>query len=128
MSAVEASRQPGRSRAVVLLSGGLDSATVLALARERGHEVWALSVHYGQRHSSEIAAASRLAGVLGAREHRVMGVVDQGVYGMAFDERAHADDSFRVAARLERVEGPAVEDFGRLGACRRGRLGTGRRR
>jgi 7-cyano-7-deazaguanine synthase len=90
MSAVEASRQPGRSRAVVLLSGGLDSATVLALARERGHEVWALSVHYGQRHSSELAAASRLAGVLGAREHRVMGVGLAGIGGSALTDPALA--------------------------------------
>jgi 7-cyano-7-deazaguanine synthase len=90
MSAVEASRQPGRSRAVVLLSGGLDSATVLALARERGHEVWALSVHYGQRHSSELAAASRLAGVLGAREHRVMGVDLAGIGGSALTDPALA--------------------------------------
>ena len=90
MSAVVASRQPGRSRAVVLLSGGLDSATVLALARERGHEVWALSVHYGQRHSSELAAASRLAGVLGAREHRVMGVDLAGIGGSALTDPALA--------------------------------------
>jgi 7-cyano-7-deazaguanine synthase len=61
-------------RAVVLLSGGLDSATVLALAREAGLECYALSVSYGQRHQAEISAAARVARALGAREHRIMHV------------------------------------------------------
>ncbi len=58
--------------AVVLLSGGLDSATVLAIAREAGYACYALSLDYGQRHNAELAAASRLAQVLGAVEHRVI--------------------------------------------------------
>jgi 7-cyano-7-deazaguanine synthase len=62
------------TRAVVLLSGGLDSATVLALAREAGLECYALSVSYGQRHQAEISAAARVARALGAREHRIMHV------------------------------------------------------
>src|SRR3982751_3814455 len=62
------------SRAVVLLSGGLDSATVLALARESGLECYALSVSYGQRHQAEISAAARVAHALGAHEHRIMHV------------------------------------------------------
>jgi 7-cyano-7-deazaguanine synthase len=62
------------TRAVVLLSGGLDSATVLALAREQGLECFALSVAYGQRHSVELEAAAAVARALGAREHRVMHV------------------------------------------------------
>ncbi len=61
-------------RAVVLLSGGLDSATVLALAREAALECYALSVSYGQRHQAEISAAARVARALGAREHRIMHV------------------------------------------------------
>jgi len=61
-------------RAVVLLSGGLDSATVLAMAREQGFECYALSVDYGQRHHAELAAAQRVADVLGAREHRVINI------------------------------------------------------
>lgn len=61
-------------RAVVLLSGGLDSATVLAMAREQGFECYALSVDYGQRHHAELAAAQKVANVLGAREHRVINI------------------------------------------------------
>lgn len=61
-------------RAVVLLSGGLDSATVLAMAREQGFECYALSVDYGQRHHAELAAAKRVANELGAREHRVINI------------------------------------------------------
>jgi 7-cyano-7-deazaguanine synthase len=62
------------TRAVVLLSGGLDSATVLAMARAAGLECYALSVSYGQRHQAELNAASRVAHTLGAREHRIMHV------------------------------------------------------
>ncbi len=58
--------------AVVLLSGGLDSATVLAIARDAGYACHALSFDYGQRHSAELAAAARLAASLGAVEHRIM--------------------------------------------------------
>lgn len=61
-------------KAVVLLSGGLDSATVLALARAQGFECFALSVDYGQRHHSELEAAQRVAAMLGAREHRVINI------------------------------------------------------
>ena len=63
------------ARAVVLVSGGMDSAVVLALARERGLDCHALTVSYGQRHSAELAAAAELAGVQGAVEHKVV-VVD----------------------------------------------------
>jgi 7-cyano-7-deazaguanine synthase len=62
------------TRAVVLLSGGLDSATVLAMARASGLECYALSVSYGQRHQAELTAAARVAHALGAREHRIMHV------------------------------------------------------
>ena len=57
-------------KAVVLLSGGLDSATVLALATREGFDCHALSVNYGQRHQAELAAARRVASALGARRHR----------------------------------------------------------
>jgi len=58
--------------AVVLLSGGLDSATVLALARERGFACHCLSLDYGQRHGAELHAAARVAKALGAVAHRVL--------------------------------------------------------
>jgi 7-cyano-7-deazaguanine synthase len=58
-------------RAIVLLSGGLDSATVLALARSGDFETYALSFRYGQRHEREVAAAQRVAQSLGAEEHRI---------------------------------------------------------
>ncbi len=58
-------------RAVVLLSGGLDSATTLALCRADGYDAYALSFRYGQRHEREIEAARRVADSLGAREHRI---------------------------------------------------------
>jgi 7-cyano-7-deazaguanine synthase len=74
------------SRAVVLLSGGLDSATVLAMARAQGLECYALSVAYGQRHQLEIASASAVATSLGAREHRVMRVDLAGIGGSALTD------------------------------------------
>ena len=58
-------------RAVVLLSGGLDSATCLAIARDMGFECYALSVAYGQRHAAELTASKRIADAQGAREHRL---------------------------------------------------------
>lgn len=58
--------------AVVLLSGGLDSATVLAIARTEGYACYCLSVDYGQRHSAELIAADRVASSLGAAAHRVL--------------------------------------------------------
>ncbi|MCK6407921.1 7-cyano-7-deazaguanine synthase QueC [Thauera sp.] len=61
-------------RAVVLLSGGLDSATCLAIARDLGFETYALSVAYGQRHAAELIASQRVAQALGAREHRTASV------------------------------------------------------
>jgi 7-cyano-7-deazaguanine synthase len=58
-------------RAVVLLSGGLDSATTLAICNRAGFESYALSFDYGQRHEIEVLAAKRVASALGAREHRI---------------------------------------------------------
>lgn len=72
-----------QSRAVVLLSGGLDSATALAIAREQGFACHALSVDYGQRHAAELAAAQRVARAGGACEHRVMHVDLAGIGGSA---------------------------------------------
>ncbi len=58
--------------AVVLLSGGLDSATCLAIARSQGFDCYCLSFDYGQRHSAELRAAERVAQALGAAEHRIL--------------------------------------------------------
>jgi 7-cyano-7-deazaguanine synthase len=74
------------ARAIVLLSGGLDSATALALARSRKHECYALSVEYGQRHRAELDAAGRVAAALGAREHRIMRVDLAGIGGSALTD------------------------------------------
>jgi 7-cyano-7-deazaguanine synthase len=79
--------RPG-SRAIVLLSGGLDSATVLAMARARAYECYALSVEYGQRHGAELNAALRVAVALGAREHRLMRVDLGGIGGSALTDAA----------------------------------------
>lgn len=59
------------ANAIVLLSGGLDSATVLAIAKSRGRACHALSIDYGQRHRAELAAARRVAEAQGVAEHRV---------------------------------------------------------
>lgn len=59
-------------RAVVLLSGGLDSATSLAVARQSGFDCYCLSFDYGQRHRAELTAAARVAAAQGAREHRIL--------------------------------------------------------
>ena len=63
-----------KNPAVVLVSGGMDSAVVLAIARERGFQAHALSVRYGQRHTSELDAANRVARVLGAAVHKTVAV------------------------------------------------------
>lgn len=72
--------------AVVLLSGGLDSATVLAIALRQGFRCHALSVHYGQRHVAELQAARRVAAALGAHEHRIMAVDLAGIGGSALTD------------------------------------------
>lgn len=77
----------GEKRAIVLLSGGLDSATVLAIARSQNYESYALSVDYGQRHHAELAAAQQIAKVLGAQEHRTMRVDLAGIGGSALTDR-----------------------------------------
>jgi 7-cyano-7-deazaguanine synthase len=76
--------QDGRGkRAVVLVSGGMDSAVVLAIARARGFETYALSVRYGQRHSAELDAAARNAASLGAVAHKVVEVDLRSIGGSA---------------------------------------------
>ncbi|SCY67001.1 preQ(0) biosynthesis protein QueC [Nitrosospira sp. Nl5] len=67
-------------KAVVLLSGGLDSVTTLAIARNNGYACYALSIDYGQRHASELAAAAKLAQSLAVDEHKTI-KVDLTVFG-----------------------------------------------
>ncbi len=67
-------------KAVVLLSGGLDSATTLAIAREAGYDCHCLSIDYGQRHRSELKAAAKLAQLMGAVTHKVV-CIDLGAVG-----------------------------------------------
>jgi 7-cyano-7-deazaguanine synthase len=70
-------------KAVVLVSGGMDSAVTLALAREQGFACHALSVSYGQRHTSELAAAAELAVVQGAVQHKVVTIDLRSIGGSA---------------------------------------------
>jgi 7-cyano-7-deazaguanine synthase len=74
-----------KPRAVVLLSGGLDSTTTLAIAQEQGFECFALSVDYGQRHDSELEAARRIAGRAGA-DHKIVAVDLRAIGGSALTD------------------------------------------
>jgi len=73
-------------RAVVLLSGGLDSATTLAIARAEGFECYALTFRYGQRHRKEIEAAKKIAKSLGATEHRIIDIDLAGIGSSALTD------------------------------------------
>ncbi len=100
-----------KKRAVILLSGGLDSATVLAIARNESYEAYALSFSYGQRHAWELEAAKRVAESLGAAQHRIA-QIDLRIFGgsaltsdmnvpkgRATDEMAHGIPVTYVPAR-----------------------------
>jgi len=77
-------------KAVVLVSGGLDSATVLALARQQGFACYALSFDYGQRHRAELFAATRIARTLGAVEHKTVVLDLRQIGGSALTDSAIA--------------------------------------
>ena len=79
-----------RLRAIVLLSGGLDSATCLAIAHSEGFECHALSVSYGQRHAAEVEAAGRVAASLGVASHRTMHIDLAAFGGSALTDRSLA--------------------------------------
>ncbi len=87
-------------KAVVLVSGGMDSAVTVAIAREQGYQVHALSVAYGQRHGSELEASERVAKMLGAVEHKTVHVDLRSIGGSALtadiavplDDGAHDGD------------------------------------
>ena len=73
-------------KAVILLSGGLDSATVLALARDQGYTCYALSLDYGQRHHAELNAARRVAEAGGAVEHKILPLALDAIGGSALTD------------------------------------------
>lgn len=77
-------------KAVVLLSGGLDSATVVALVRAQGYACYTMSFDYGQRHRAELRAAERVARQLGVIEHKVIGLDLNGIGGSALTDTAIA--------------------------------------
>jgi 7-cyano-7-deazaguanine synthase len=74
------------AKAVVLLSGGLDSATLLALAREQGYRCYALSFNYSQRHGIELQAAAEIADMLGAFEHKIISINLDSIGGSALTD------------------------------------------
>jgi len=74
-------------KAVILLSGGLDSATTLALAREQGYDCHALSLDYGQRHTAELSAARRIAAGAGIGEHKIIPIGLGSVGGSALTDQ-----------------------------------------
>lgn len=78
-------------KAIVLVSGGLDSSTVLAMAKAEGFECYALSFNYGQRHTSELQAAQRVASEMGVKEHKVVTLNLDDIGGSAL-----TDESIKV--------------------------------
>lgn len=77
-------------RAVILLSGGLDSATVLAIAKSQGYDCYTISFDYGQRHRAELYASERLAKSLGAIEHKVINIDLTAIGGSALTDNSIA--------------------------------------
>ncbi|MEM9396894.1 MAG: 7-cyano-7-deazaguanine synthase QueC [Pseudomonadota bacterium] len=80
--------QQHRKKAVVLVSGGLDSTTVLAIARAQGYECFSLSFDYGQRHRAELNAAQRVSATLGDVEHKVVKLNLDSIGGSALTDDA----------------------------------------
>ena len=93
--------------AVILLSGGLDSATVLAMAREQGYACHCLSMDYGQRHRAELTAAARVAQALGAVHHRVVKIDLAGFGGSALTDASIAVPTGGVGAGIPVTYVPA---------------------
>lgn len=77
-------------KAVVLVSGGLDSATVLAIAKQQQYDCYAISFDYGQRHTSELNAAKQLAAAMGVSEHKVVGINLGDIGGSALTDHSIA--------------------------------------
>ncbi|QYZ67689.1 MAG: 7-cyano-7-deazaguanine synthase QueC [Gammaproteobacteria bacterium (ex Lamellibrachia satsuma)] len=90
-----------KKKAVILLSGGLDSATVLAMAQQQGYTCHALSMEYGQRHMAELSAARRVAQSLNAAEHKMVRIGLETIGGSALTDSAipvpdHAEEGIPV--------------------------------
>ncbi|MFA5355002.1 MAG: 7-cyano-7-deazaguanine synthase QueC, partial [Thermodesulfovibrionales bacterium] len=96
-----------KGRAVVLLSGGVDSATTAAIARAEGYEIYALSFDYGQRHDRELASARKVAEALGAKKHLVMGFDMRGIGGSALTAEIAVpkDRAQKSGVRSQKSEG-----------------------
>ena len=77
---------PQKDKAVVLLSGGLDSATTLAIARDEGFELYALTFRYGQRHQREVEAAKKIARSMGVAQHKIIPIDMGGIGGSALTD------------------------------------------
>ncbi|MCP5292750.1 MAG: 7-cyano-7-deazaguanine synthase QueC [Burkholderiales bacterium] len=92
-----------KEKAVVLLSGGLDSATTLAIAKDRQFDCYALSIDYGQRHESELNAAGNVASAIGVADHKIISV-DLSAFGGS----ALTDSSIAVPAAGETTGIPAT--------------------
>lgn len=75
-----------KPKAVILISGGLDSTTVLAIAKDQGYDCYTLSFNYGQRHKTELLAAERTAKSLGSKEHKVIGLDLRSIGGSALTD------------------------------------------
>lgn len=95
------------AKAVVLLSGGLDSATTLAIASSRGYECHALSVDYGQRHGSELRAAARVAQSIGARDHKMVKIDLTSFGGSALTDETRAIPADGIRAGIPVTYVPA---------------------
>lgn len=90
-------------RAVILLSGGLDSATVLAMAKAEDYDCYTMSFDYGQRHRSELDAAQQISKALGAVEHKVIGIDLDGIGGSVL-----TDSSLALPTATQSAEIPAT--------------------
>jgi len=85
-----------QKKAVVLLSGGIDSSTVLALAKQEGFDLYALTIHYGQRHGIEVEAARAIARAMSVKEHKVIAVDLRAIGGSALTGDAEVPKSRSV--------------------------------
>lgn len=92
------SHEQRQAKATILLSGGLDSATVLAIALSEGFECHCLSVDYGQRHRLELQAAAKIASVLGARSHRVISMDLREIGGSALTDEIEVPKDRKLEA------------------------------